>query len=206
MRSALSFASGCVIVLLSTACSSVNESAQDPGNTFCFGCHSETSALGKKILWAQAGWETSVHAEGQVARIYDLLPAEGVCPSFIQTTSATCTSNGGKFSSTGKICTMPRGTTPAACVAAGGTFAPAVPDQVFANACPPFAQAVSSGKTACALVFGHPERLRVGRRPVGRASLPPGRRGARGLELVLRDLGRLPDVPHARGLPEADRG
>ena len=36
----------------------------------CSGCHSETSSTGKKIQWAQEGWEESVHKNGYKAPMY----------------------------------------------------------------------------------------------------------------------------------------
>ncbi len=35
----------------------------------CFTCHTGTSEVGKKVLWAKAGWEESVHAQGFVKDI-----------------------------------------------------------------------------------------------------------------------------------------
>src|SRR5512133_3353311 len=84
MRSRLAFLSSCLFALGLTACSTAREDTQSSsGNTFCFGCHSETSDLGKKILWAQAGYEHSVHKNGQVERIYvEVTPPPGGCAPF----------------------------------------------------------------------------------------------------------------------------
>ncbi len=69
MKSFLSFLSSCLLVLGLTACGTARDEDQ-AGNTFCFGCHSETSELGKKISWAEAGWDNSVHAKGQIGRVF----------------------------------------------------------------------------------------------------------------------------------------
>jgi hypothetical protein len=157
MRSPLSFASCGLVVLALSACSSARDPAQT-GTTFCFNCHSETSALGIKISWAEAGYALSVHQGGQVARIYVQVAAVGGCPPFVQATAATCTGAGGTHSgaSGGNICTMPPGTTQAACTAAGGgTIAPAVPDPINTpppGACPPFATTPTN--SPCVKVFG----------------------------------------------------
>ena len=81
MRSALSFVSGCLVVLGLSACGSAREQAQT-GTNFCFNCHSETSALGIKIKWAEAGYDNSVHFRGQVERDYAQVAAVGGCPPF----------------------------------------------------------------------------------------------------------------------------
>lgn len=157
MMRAWSFLASCLVVLTVSACSSSNTSQTSEGSSFCFGCHSETTALGQKILWAQTGYEESVHAKGQVARIYTQLAASGGCPPFVQATAATCTGQGGTHSgaASGNICTMPPGTTPTACTAAGGAPAAAVPDPVSLSACPPFSQFASNpANSPCAKVFG----------------------------------------------------
>ena len=56
---------------------------------FCMGCHSATSALGNKILWAQAGWQDSVHAKGQVEEVWIPVPVSG-----FKITGVTVTGNG----------------------------------------------------------------------------------------------------------------
>ena len=159
MRSPRSFLS-CglvVLVLVLSACSSAQSTAQT-GTTFCFNCHSETSPLGLKILWAESGYALSVHQGGQVARIYVQVAAAGGCPSFVQATAATCTGAGGTHSgaSGGNICTMPAETTPAACTAAGGKTASAVTDPLATSACPPFEQnpATPVTNSPCVKVFG----------------------------------------------------
>jgi hypothetical protein len=90
VRSHLSFLSSCLFVLGLAACGTAQTSSQDTaGNTFCFGCHSETSDLGKKILWAQAGYGHSVHLNGQIDRIYVSVPlpagVAGSCAPFPDT-------------------------------------------------------------------------------------------------------------------------
>ncbi len=69
MKSVLSFLSSCLLVLGLTACGTARDESA-AGNTFCFGCHSETTELGQKILWAEAGYDHSVHKNGQVGRIF----------------------------------------------------------------------------------------------------------------------------------------
>ncbi len=69
MKSRLSFLSSCLIILGLTACGTARDESA-AGNTFCFGCHSETTELGQKILWAEAGYDHSVHKNGQVGRIF----------------------------------------------------------------------------------------------------------------------------------------
>jgi hypothetical protein len=153
MKTVVLFAWCGLVALGATACSKARDTGT--GTAFCFNCHSETTALGKKIKWAEAGYATSVHSEGQVERVYTQLSPQGGCPAFVQATAATCTNNGGSHSGAagGNICTMPLGTTPATCAAAGGTYAAAVDDAVASSACPTFAQ-VSAGTTLCAQVFG----------------------------------------------------
>ena len=73
MKSFLSFLSSCLLVLGLTACGTARDDA-DGGSTFCFGCHSETSELGKKISWAEAGYDNSVHKNGQIGRLYAEIP------------------------------------------------------------------------------------------------------------------------------------
>ncbi len=73
MKSFLSFLSSCLLVLGLSACGTARDST-DGGSTFCFGCHSETSELGKKISWAEAGYDHSVHKNGQIGRIYAEIP------------------------------------------------------------------------------------------------------------------------------------
>jgi len=159
MRSALSFMSGCLVVLGLSACGSAQDPAQT-GTNFCFNCHSETSAIGIKIKWAEAGYDNSVHFRGQVERDYAQLNAIGGCPPFaFAAANATCAAGGGTTTSTATaagICTMPANTTSAACTTAGGTPAPAVPDPLAANACPPFQQAPSTpiANSPCVKVFG----------------------------------------------------
>ncbi len=79
MKSCLSFLSSCLLILGLAGCGTARDSAQE-GSTFCFGCHSETSELGKKIKWAEAGYDLSVHKNGQVGRIYTpVTMATGAC-------------------------------------------------------------------------------------------------------------------------------
>jgi hypothetical protein len=86
------------------------------GSAFCFSCHSETTTLGFEIQWAQFGYETSVHALGQIERIYTQT-VTGACPAFAAT--AACTGAGGSVA--GGLCTVPNATQ-ASCTAAGGTW------------------------------------------------------------------------------------
>ncbi len=87
MKSTLSFLSSCLVVLGLVACGTARDEAAG-GNTFCFGCHSETTELGKKIDWAQAGHDNSVHKNGQIGRIYtQITTAPGTCTPF---TDAAC--------------------------------------------------------------------------------------------------------------------
>lgn len=158
MKSVLSFVSCCLVVLGLSACGKARDSSQG-GTAFCFNCHSETSALGIKIKWAEAGYDFSVHKGGQVERVYLQIPATGACPPFIQATAATCTGQGGSHNAAGgNICTMPANATPAACTAAGGSYASAVPDPRAASACPTFAQATAAAGAlqACSAIFGAP--------------------------------------------------
>ncbi len=160
MRSALSFASCGLVVLGLSACGSARDSAQT-GTNFCFNCHSETSALGIKIKWAEAGYANSVHFGGQVERDYIQVNAIGGCPPFVQATAATCTAQGGTHSGAagGNVCTMPASASEAQCVLAGGAVAGPVADPQLAPgiaACPPFQQAPSTPVTnsPCVKVFG----------------------------------------------------
>ena len=142
MKSFPRIASCCLVAVALSACSTARDSnpTAQAGTTFCFNCHSETSALGLKILWAQAGYATSVHSQGQVERDYSQVLAGG-CPPFVQATAATCTAQGGTHGGTagGNVCTMPAATTTQAeCVAAGGTWAAPVTDATVANVQPPF--------------------------------------------------------------------
>ncbi|HEX7488247.1 MAG TPA: hypothetical protein VF341_05035, partial [Anaeromyxobacteraceae bacterium] len=134
MRSALSFVSGCLAVLGLSACGSAREQAQT-GTNFCFNCHSETSALGIKISWAQAGYANSVHFGGQVERDYAQVAGMGVCPPFaVAAGNATCVAGGGTTTSTATaagICTMPADASQTQCDAAAAgvaTFLSAVAD------------------------------------------------------------------------------
>jgi hypothetical protein len=144
MRSALSFVSGCLAVLGLSACGSAREQAQT-GTNFCFNCHSETSALGIKIKWAEAGYAESRHGVG--ALNVDTAPTPppstgGICPPFVQPTAATCTGNGGTVGTgaTATICTMPATTTPTQCALAGGLFSFS---GVSTPPCLPFVQAAA---------------------------------------------------------------
>ena len=79
MRSPRSFLS-CglvVLVLVLSACSSAQSTAQT-GTTFCFNCHSETSPLGLKILWAESGYALSVHLDVDPRDLTALVDREGV--------------------------------------------------------------------------------------------------------------------------------
>jgi len=162
MRSALTFGScllACLVALGSTACSTARDRAQT-GTTYCLNCHSETSALGIKIKWAEAGYEESVHAKGQVERIYTQT-LQGGCPPFVQATAATCTGQGGTHSgdTRGNVCTMPASATPTTCAAAGGTWRVPVTDVTVANMgptgpCPSFNQAPAAAGTAQACIVG----------------------------------------------------
>lgn len=164
MKSFPRIASCCLVAVALSACSTARDSnpTAQAGTTFCFNCHSETSALGIKISWAEAGYALSVHQGGQVARIYVQVAASGACLPFVQATAATCTNAGGTHSgaSGGNICTMPPGTTQSECTAAGGTtLAPAVADPVSApvpGACPAFIQnpATPVTNSPCVKVFG----------------------------------------------------
>ncbi len=157
MRSALSFVSCCVVVLGLAACGKARDTADATGGSGqCFNCHSETTTLGIKIKWAEAGYANSVHYGGQVERIYTQLAATGGCPPFVQATAATCTGQGGTHSgaAAGNICTMPASATPTQCSNAGGTYASAVADPRASSACPPFSQFVATGTSPCANVFG----------------------------------------------------
>ncbi len=162
MKSVLAFASCSLIALGLTACGSARDTGA-AGTAFCFNCHSETSALGIKIKWAEAGYANSVHYGGQVERDYAQVAATGGCPPFVQSVADTCTNppnlpgQGGTHSgaSAGNICTMPANATQAACSAAGGTPAIAVPDPITASACPPFSQfAAVPANSPCVKVFG----------------------------------------------------
>jgi hypothetical protein len=64
-----------------TACGTARDD-DESGSAFCFGCHSETSELGKKIEWAQAGYDYSVHKNGQVERDYTQITTAGDCTPF----------------------------------------------------------------------------------------------------------------------------
>lgn len=152
MRSALSFA-WCLVVLGLSACSSSRETAQT-GTNFCFNCHSETSALGIKIKWAEAGYQESRHGVGALNPITAPVPPSatgGICPPFaVAAANATCAANGGTTTSTATaagVCTMPAITTPALCAAAGGLFffsgVSTTPVNPAAGLCPPFAQAAA---------------------------------------------------------------
>jgi hypothetical protein len=166
MKSFSSITSCCLVAAMLGACSSANTTSSQQsqsGTTFCFNCHSETSDLGKKILWAQAGYATSVHSQGQVARIYSQVVAGG-CPPFVPATPANCTAQNGTLSKVGNVCTMPlASTTQAECLAAGGTWFPAVADATTANSqtpgtpgavappsgpCPGFKQALAAAGAA----------------------------------------------------------
>jgi decaheme cytochrome c component MtrC/MtrF-like protein len=108
MKAAFSSISCCLVVLALAACGSQRENATaQQGNTFCFNCHSETTALGKKILWAQAGFEESVHAKGQVERIYTALPGTGTgCTGGTGgATQNACETGGGTWAGTRYILT-----------------------------------------------------------------------------------------------------
>lgn len=164
MKNASSFLTLCLVAFGVAACSSSRDTATTAqGSQFCFECHSETSTLGQKISWAQAGYDLSVHKNGQVGRLYSQLNATGGCPPFVQATAATCTGQGGTHSgaSAGNICTMPASATQGQCQAAGGVFAPAVVDAraTGAAACPTFSQFgstadLAAGNTPCQKVFG----------------------------------------------------
>jgi hypothetical protein len=101
------------------------------GSAFCFSCHSESTPLGFAILWAQGGYEQSVHALGQVERVYTQT-VQGACTGFVATNEAACSAGGGKWvppSFTAPQCVnsgvaSPVVGTPAlqqACTAGGGT-------------------------------------------------------------------------------------
>src|SRR5881392_3829456 len=96
MKSLSCLAGCCLMALALTACSTAQETAQG-GTTFCFNCHSETSPLGIKIKWAEAGYANSVHYGGQVERDYTQTLFGG-CPPFIQPIAASCTGQGGMHS------------------------------------------------------------------------------------------------------------
>lgn len=159
MRSVSSFASCCLLVLALAACGKARDT-DSGGSAWCFDCHSETTALGSKIKWAQAGYDNSVHWGGQVERLY-AQSLNGACPPFIQATAGNCTSQGGTHSggSNGNVCTMPATTSPTACAAAGGTWSPPELDASVANGvgsgrCPEFNQAVAPTGTAQACTVG----------------------------------------------------
>jgi len=87
MKSCLPFLSSCLLILGLAGCGTARDSAEE-GSTFCFGCHSETSELGKKISWAEAGYDLSVHKNGQIGRIYEqITTTPGACAPF---TDAAC--------------------------------------------------------------------------------------------------------------------
>jgi hypothetical protein len=158
MRSVSSFAS-CLLVLALAACGRARETSSS-GSATCFGCHSETTQLGIKIKWAEAGYDNSVHAHGQVERIYTQ-SLNGGCPPFVQATAATCTGQGGTHGGAagGNVCTMPPTTSPTVCNLAGGTWsAPEldarVPNGPGAGQCPQFAQATATAGTAQACTVG----------------------------------------------------
>jgi hypothetical protein len=44
----------------------------------CKGCHSETTDIGSKILWAKAGWDESVHKNGYLKELNSLLPTNTI--------------------------------------------------------------------------------------------------------------------------------
>ncbi len=160
MRSALSFVSGCLAVLGLSACGSAREQAQT-GTNFCFNCHSETSALGIKIKWAEAGYAESRHGVGALNVDTAAVPPPstgGICPPFA---GGACAANGGKLGTGGAatICTMPAPTTQAQCTAATTGATSATPGFYFtgvstaatavpgtnpaAGLCPPFAQSAA---------------------------------------------------------------
>ena len=78
MKSLSSFVICCLVVLGLTACSKVREEAQG-GTAWCFTCHSETTALGIKIKWAEAGYEESRHGAGALSPTLAPLPVYGLC-------------------------------------------------------------------------------------------------------------------------------
>ncbi len=158
MKPASSLVACCLVALGLTACGSARDTGA-AGTAFCFNCHSETSALGIKIKWAEAGYANSVHYGGQVERDYSLLPAMGGCPPFtVAAANTTCVANGGTSTATDTdpgICSMPASATEAQCILAGGAVVAPVADPQAAPgiaACPPFQQAANNG--ACAKVFG----------------------------------------------------
>jgi hypothetical protein len=92
---------GC-LVAAALACSNARNDDQttaqaQAGNTYCFSCHSETTDLGKKVLWAQQGYQQSVHALGQVERVYTQFNSTGTagtCSTATLTTQIACQSAG----------------------------------------------------------------------------------------------------------------
>ncbi len=167
MKKASSFLALCLVVVGLGACSSARDTTSAQGSQFCFECHSETSTLGQKVLWAQAGYDLSVHKNGQVGRLYSQLNATGACPPFaVAAANATCAAQGGTTTSTATaagVCTMPASATQTQCDTAAGvaTYALAVPDPRANTAvsCPLFTQVVTTanfnaGNIPCQQVFG----------------------------------------------------
>ncbi len=139
MKRASFLVTGGLLALLLAACGDSNNDNAQAGTTFCFNCHSETTALGQKILWAQAGFEESVHAKGQIERLYTQLAPSGAtvggtyfapvadpgqaaaCVPAASTTAEACTQVLGGTGA-GATCVVPAGVTQTACDTAGGTW------------------------------------------------------------------------------------